>query len=99
MGRVATETAPPELARVMREALDGLDPEGAGPRALLDAADRCLRRALDRIGERAAALDLLAADALLTDACARAADADGVGALAAEATARLAALLQPEADR
>ena len=99
MGRVAPESVPPDLARVMREALAGQDAGKAEPGALLAAAETCLRRALDRIDERAAALDLLAADALLTDACARAAGADGVGALAAEATARLAALLEPEAER
>jgi hypothetical protein len=88
---------PPALERVMDEALGAA--EAGDPRAALAAAETCLGRALERIDERAIAIDLLAADALLTEACARAAGAGGVGALAAEATARLTALVERETDR
>jgi hypothetical protein len=92
---VSPESIPPELDRTMRAALADRDGDA---RTALAAAEACLRRALERIDKRAVAIELLAADALLTDACARAAGA-GVGALAAEATERLTALLEPEANR
>ena len=63
---------------------------------LTDAALECLRVALQTCDDRAAALDLLAADALVTQACAAAAEA-GDAALAALADrlspARLQALM------
>jgi hypothetical protein len=93
------DPVPPILARGMRAALGTVGGDPADPRTGLAAAEACLRRALERIDDRAAALDLLAADALLTAACAAAAAAGGVGPLAAEATTRLAALVATEADR
>ena len=62
---------------------------------LVSAAVACLRVALQRCDDRAAALHLLAADALATHACALA--ADDVGALDAVAAAlspdRMSALI------
>lgn len=72
-------------------------PPGADQMMLAAALDR-LQRVLASSGERASALDLLAADALLTDAVAAAAEG-GPAALTAfveEALARIGALL-PEA--
>ncbi|MGH7506977.1 MAG: hypothetical protein ACRELX_15075 [Longimicrobiales bacterium] len=67
---------------------------------LAEAGLRCLREALDGGGSRAAAFDLLTADALLTSACEAAAE-QGAAALdaltAAYGPARFAALLEAEA--
>ena len=51
------------------------EPSAAIHEQLAGAARHCLQAALARPAHRAAALDLLAADALLTHACAAAADA------------------------
>ncbi len=99
MTATSSDSVPPDLARAMRDARVEADGDAADARALLAAADAGLRRALEHIDDRAAAIDLLAADALLTDACAAAASAGGVGPLAVETTERLAALVEPEADR
>lgn len=93
------DSVPPALDRAMREALAGIGGDAADPGAALAAAESRLRSALERIDDRAGAIDLLAADALLTAACAAAAGAGGVGRLAVDATERLAALVEPEADR
>jgi hypothetical protein len=70
------------------------------PGAMAAAAVGCLRDALERCDERAAALHLLAADALITRACELAAAADDDGtALRALCDAfdvhRIRALLDP----
>lgn len=90
--------APAELRERMR---DMLTRAGAGTPltdALIDAAVDCLRRALWRSGDRAGAMDLLAADALLTFACEAAVD-DGPDSLAElpERVSRCLAPLLPEA--
>lgn len=77
--------APPQLRERM---LASLRPSGSVAQALADGALACLRAAVQHPGQ---ALDLLAADALLTHACAAAAE-QGDAALE-----RLAARL--EADR
>ena len=67
--------APADLADRMRSAV--ADGSGAPvPDALAAAALACLRRGIDGGERRAAALDLLAADALLTHACEAAAEED-----------------------
>jgi hypothetical protein len=103
MTMVAPELAaeiPAALRERMRVALAdaraGGAPDGSGPGEMLArAALDCLRLVLASSGERESALDLLAADALLTDAVAAAAER-GPAALAAfaeESLARIAALL------
>ncbi|HET9985454.1 MAG TPA: hypothetical protein VFQ38_17765 [Longimicrobiales bacterium] len=93
-----TPAPPPELRSRMA---DALAPAQTLPGALAEAALSCLQAALARGGDRAAALDLLAADALLTYAMEAAAEA-GAEALAAAAdaygSARLAAL-RPESQK
>lgn len=87
-----TPPPPPELRARLA---DALRPAETLPGALADGALACLEAALARGGDRAAALDLLAADALLTYALEAAAEA-GADALTAVAgaygPARLAAL-------
>ena len=77
----------------------GGDPNAPGTQ--LNAAEACLEMALAKGGQRSAALDLLAADALLTSACGAAVrpGSTSVEALAAEAALRLARHLTPEVDR
>lgn len=66
------EPLPPvELRSRLDDDLGGTDPLAA---RLTEAAVRRLRRARERPGERAAAFDLLAADAYLTYACEAAVD-------------------------
>jgi hypothetical protein len=98
----AREQQPPDpLARRIEAALHDLD--GAGddvPRALGDAAFACLHASLAAGPSRAAALDLLAADALLTYAWEAAADggAESLERFAAQcAPARFQALLPEHA--
>ena len=83
----------------MRDALESVAGDPADPRTGLAAAESCLRRALERIGDRSAAADLLAADALLTEAAARAAAAGGTKSFVADATTRLTALVPRESGR
>jgi hypothetical protein len=65
---------PPALeARMERAVDDALDDESI-PRALAEAAKSCVREALAIGDRREAALHLLAADALITYACAAASD-------------------------
>ena len=71
---------PQRLVARMRLALDGADERDDLIVALGDAALRCLRAALHADTRDAAALDLLAADGLLTYAW-EAAAADGVAGL------------------
>jgi hypothetical protein len=84
----------------MRQALAaiGVTPGTDLPSQLGEAALVCLRAALRRADDRAAALDLLAADALLTYGCEAAAEQeDGAVTRFAESygPARLARLLPP----
>lgn len=96
---------PARLVARMRAAFDQLDPLDAEPEetpaALGSAALACLRDALAKGDRREAAIDLLAADALLTYGCEAAAEA-APGALERFANdygaARLAALL-PDPNR
>ena len=101
MNAVQPDSVPPSLQNRIEAALRSAAGEGTGPRVPLMAAEACLRAALAVDGDRRGAIDLLAADALLTSAC-EAAAAGGPGtleALAEEATRRLAALIDPEAAR
>lgn len=72
---------PPALLERMRAAVDTAA-GGSVPAVLADASLACLRDALERCDDRAAALHLLAADALVTAACEAEAEAEA----AAEAT-------------
>ena len=90
---------PAALAAHMRRALDDVAPANTGDDPAVDparfaaAAHACLRDALTACDDRDAALPLLAADALITAACAGA-DENELRRLAAEwAPERLAALL------
>lgn len=74
------EAVPFELQAEMASALQEVDDERGIPLALAEAARICLLRALRHGDERAAALPLLAADALVTYAC-EAASAEGDAAL------------------
>src|SRR5687768_17597231 len=68
-------TAPVILRDRMYAAVMQVEPPASVHEQLAGAAQYCLQAALARPAHRAAALDLLAADALLTHACAAAADA------------------------
>lgn len=68
---------PPALEARMEAAVDGVIDDDTVPAALADAARACLREALAIGDDRAAALHLLAADALITYACEAAADKGG----------------------
>jgi hypothetical protein len=72
---------PPRLLARMRGAVAEAEPAPDVPAQLGEAALSCLRSALAHGADRAAALDLLAADALLTYACEAAAEQEP-GALA-----------------
>jgi hypothetical protein len=70
-------SVPPELEALMESAVDDvIGDETPVPHALAEAARMCLRRAMRNCDERAAALPLLAADALMTYACEAAAATD-----------------------
>lgn len=68
---------PPALEARMERAIDDAVGEDTLPAALADAARACLREALAIGDDRAAALHLLAADALMTCACEAAAEEGG----------------------
>lgn len=95
--------APAALRERMRDAVAAASPDpragDAVPQALADAGIECLRTVLRAGQDRAVAIDLLAADALLTGACEAAAER-GPAALAAllqaHGPARFAALLSAE---
>ncbi len=70
--------APEELRERMWAAISGVETDEV-PRALAQAAIRCLDEALAQGGTRGGAGPLLAADALLTHACEAAAEMAGVG--------------------
>lgn len=71
------ERIPAALEDRMRQALGGVPgSSGEDARGLADAALDRLRQVLDSNGDRSAAFDLLAADALLTHACELAVVAD-----------------------
>ncbi len=80
--------------------MESTDPKGstgAGPtvpRVLTDSAEVALRRALDRAGERSreGALDLLAADGLLTYACEAGLEEEDPGGRFRSVALRIAAL-------
>jgi hypothetical protein len=71
--------SPAPLQERLRKAVAGLDPAADLPDALLAAARDLLDGVRARLERRDAALDLLAADALLTLACEAAASADPDG--------------------
>ena len=93
---------PAALVALMRNAVGDVAPTtsrtsgdlaAADPAQLARAAQACLRGALTTCDDRAAALPLLAADALITMACERA-DEDGLRRLATEwSPERLAAMM------
>lgn len=88
---------PPVLEARMERAIDDVLDDDVVARALADAARSCLRDAVRAGDDRAAALHLLAADALITYACeaAAAGDAHGIDTLAeASSAARLSQLLE-----
>lgn len=74
--------APESLRAQMLNAVQETSPDAELPDLLANAAMLCLRRSLRAPADRASALDLLAADALLTHACEAAAE-NGVDALLA----------------
>jgi hypothetical protein len=83
--------APAALLDRMYEAVRAIpDTEGTLSEQLAAAALDCLREALDRCEERAAALPLLAADALITAAC------EAAASEAPDALDRLAAACAPD---
>ena len=74
---------PPVLEARMERAMDDVLDDDVVARALADAARSCLLAAVHSGDDRAAALHLLAADALITYACeAAAGDADCIDTLA-----------------
>lgn len=84
---VHVASAPPALATRVREYALGPEPEHAGvPHRLADAGARALAGVTGRPGDRSVALDLLAADALITLALVAQAEQDpaGLRALAAD---------------
>lgn len=99
-----TAPAPGPVPQSLVHRLDEVLRETAGDPAdaatQMAAAETCLRAALERGSDRAAALDLLAADALLTAACGAAAQtgSTSIEALAAEAAERLSRILNAEGD-
>jgi len=68
------EGAPKQLRDCMRVAVEQSNGDSVHAQ-LANAATMCLRAAARRSSEKRAALDLLSADALLTHACAAAAEA------------------------
>ena len=68
------DKAPPTLRERMRVAVESAAGDSIYEQ-LAEGAASCLRAALHRPAHRAAAMDLLSADALLTHACAAAAEA------------------------
>jgi hypothetical protein len=101
MNAMRPGTVPPSLLDRIEAALRSAADDGAGTRASLPAVEACLRAALAAGGDRRGAIDLLAADALLTSACEDAAGGEPgtLEVFAGEATRRLAALLDTEAAR
>lgn len=74
--------APGELKERTLEFLQAAEAAGRLPRRLAQAAEAALRRAISQPGDRSAALDLLAADALVTLALEAQAALDPAGLLA-----------------
>ncbi len=74
---------PPELATAVRELLGGPSAPGPTPQRMIDCALEALERVASTSQTRAGALELLAADALLTYAFERAADATAGGSATA----------------
>ena len=66
--------APAQLRERMQRALANADETKPVAQQLSDAAMSCLSASLSNTGERSCAIDLLAADALLTHACQAAAE-------------------------
>lgn len=88
--------SPAELQRHVRSAI-AASPETTVVDTLVSASAACLDSALRLGSDRAAAAELLAADALLTWACeaaAETADPDALDALLGKVTSRLQALLE-----
>jgi len=91
-GRVSR--APADLRTRMNAAVrDAIVTGGPASALLLEAAARCIARAVALGRDRRAALDLLAADGLLTVACDAAVEEGDAGGFARRASARLATLL------
>jgi hypothetical protein len=89
-------TVPPSLQAFMESAVDAIpgDDDAGAARELAAAALACLHQALRLGDDRAAALPLLAADALMTAACEEAALRGDIADLTDEfSTARLRSLL------
>jgi hypothetical protein len=84
------ESVPSALQAEMASALQEVSEERRMPAVLAEAARICLLRALQHGDERAAALPLLAADALVTYAC------DAASAEGDDALQELASSLDPE---
>ena len=84
------DDVPAQLQQRMEEAAATVPAQPDVAAELATAAVQCLRVALQRCDERAAALHLLAADALATHACGLAAEAGG------NAVEQLAAKLSAE---
>jgi hypothetical protein len=68
--------SPPPLQERLRDAVAGIDPTADLPDALLAVARELLDSVRGRLERRAAALDLLVADGLLTLACEAAASSE-----------------------
>jgi len=61
-----TARAPEALRNRVRHHVEGAEPDSITPEALARSGRRALDRVLARAGDRSVALDLLAADALVT---------------------------------
>jgi hypothetical protein len=100
LGATSGATPPAGTASAGAVSVDSAASTGNAPveAALLEAALEGFRRALTRSRERSSALDLLAADALLTCACAAAAErgAPALEVLTAEAVRSLTALTRSD---
>lgn len=96
----ASGPVPPSLVQRLEEVLRETAGDATDAGTQLIAAEACLRAALEQGSDRAAALDLLAADALLTSACGAAVQAGStsVEVLAADAAERLTRILNGESD-
>jgi len=89
---------PASLSRRIDEALAAAHGDPAAPATKLRAAAACLQQALALGDDRRAALDLLAADALLTSACEAAAGSGSppLATFAADAASVLAGLAEED---
>ncbi len=86
------DQSPLPLQARLREAVSAIDPAADLPKALLAAARDLLDGVRDRVEHRDAALDLLAADGLLTLAC------EAVASLDEEALAERCRAMGPSGE-